>query len=87
MDEKKTKNLRVLISILEWKARSRSGREGCVNNLLIFTDPRHLPPPHTPTSFYLHRLNSDKLPEPNPRALDLSKISKPAGVYKPPEFQ
>lgn len=33
----------MLISVLERKASFRSGRERCVNNLLISTDPRHLP--------------------------------------------
>lgn len=65
MDEKK--KLRVLISILEWKASFRSGRERCVNNLLIFTDPRHLPHhTHPPLFTYtdLTLINSpSKIPE------------------------
>lgn len=60
-------NLRVLISILEWKASFRSGRERCVNNLLIFTDPpisphRTLPPLFPYTDLTL--INSpSKIPE------------------------
>lgn len=81
------KNLRVLISILEWKVSFRPGRKRCVNNLLIFTDPL-LPPHHTHSPLFTYSgLSSDKLPKQNPRALDLSRISKPAGVYEQPEFQ
>lgn len=50
-------------------------REGCVNNSRIFTDPAA-----SPAAFYLHRLRSDQLPERSPQALDLGRLSKPAGV-------
>lgn len=63
MDEKK----RVLISILEWKASFRSGRERCVNNLLIFTDPRHLPH-HTHPPLFTY--------------IDLALINSPSKIPK-----